>query len=206
MVAKLDIEKIKKLDIAKIKERDEDNLRQFLEGALPFVKEAIREKMKTCPLTIDKVERTLLIEDIAADTFVTFIERLNMPDSIRATKPEQLVWWCQRVAKNLLWGHLRELERRERFTAIYEGKLPTSDDPADFTLDLESKELLYKEMQRLGEIEKHVFELRLNGWSIREIAEAEGLPRGTVHQISRRGVVKLRYFLEEEGYRWHEKA
>ncbi len=189
------------LNIEKIKARDEGALRELFDATLPVVKQVVKQEVEDHTLDFDEVEDTLLVEDITQDVMSTIFTSL---DKIRATESKPLLLWCTRIARNVAISHLRRLEAEKRKANIYESTIAPYE-TADLALDSESKVLLQKAMQRLGKIEKLILELYLEGKSLREIAEAQGLPHSVVYKVFKRATLKLRQFFEEEGFTWQGK-
>jgi len=87
----------------------------------------------------------------------------------------------------------RNRQRRAALEANAEALAPSADDP---TAAVEGREQADRAVRLLSERERHVLACRLDGQSIVEIAEAQGVSRGAVDSILKRLRQKLRKALE----------
>ncbi|MBR4833528.1 MAG: RNA polymerase sigma factor [Thermoguttaceae bacterium] len=103
--------------------------------------------------------------------------------------------WVFRVAYNVGLDVLKSGWRRRRKAVSVETVEPTSADaePVERALENERLAVLRDAIQRLDGKEKDVFLLRQNGeLTYEQIAQATGLPLGTVKTTMRRALAKLR--------------
>jgi RNA polymerase sigma-70 factor (ECF subfamily) len=127
-------------------------------------------------------------EDVAADVFVRAFESL---DSYRE-RGLPMEAWLFRIARNLVVDRYRRSGRFERSTED-EADLPDSPDPAQVA----EKSMLLKDvkeaMQHLTQDQSDVITLRFfGGLSSRETAAALGKSDGSVREMQRAALEKLR--------------
>lgn len=130
-------------------------------------------------------------EDVAADVFVHAFESL---DSYRE-RGLPMEAWLFRIARNLVVDRYRRSGRFER-SGEDEAELPDSPDPAQ----LAEKSILLKDvkeaMQHLTQDQRDVVTLRFfSGLSSRETAAALGKSDGSVREMQRAALEKLRQLL-----------
>ena len=130
-------------------------------------------------------------EDVAADVFVRAFESL---DSYRE-RGLPMEAWLFRIARNLVVDRYRRSGRFERSDED-EAELPDSPDPAQ----LAEKNILLKDvkeaMQHLTQDQRDVGTLRFfSGLSSRETAAALGKSDGSVREMQRAALEKLRQLL-----------
>lgn len=130
-------------------------------------------------------------EDVAADVFVRAFESL---DSYRE-RGLPMEAWLFRIARNLVVDRYRRSGRFERSTED-DAELPDSSDPAQ----LAEKSILLKDvkesMQHLTQDQRDVVTLRFfSGLSSRETAAVLGKSDGSVREMQRAALEKLRQLL-----------
>jgi len=119
-------------------------------------------------------------DDVAQETFITALRRLDRYDSGTSMKA-----WLSTIAINLCRDKLRRQKARQRWTDLWSG----SHRGPDRVRDLEDKHMtraattaLWSAVQALDEKHRLPVLLRYaNGYSVREIAGALQIPEGTVH-------------------------
>ena len=138
-------------------------------------------------------------EDAAQEAFVAALERLE-----ECRKPESFRAWFLTIVRN----RARNIVRRERVRAGERLPAGLPDEGGDPLRSAERGELrarLVEALERIPPVEREIVLLHdLEGWKHREIAEALGLPSGTVRSHLHRARKKLRAILglpeaEEEG-------
>jgi RNA polymerase sigma-70 factor (ECF subfamily) len=116
--------------------------------------------------------------------------------------------WVFRVAYNVGLDLLKSGWRRRRKAVAVEEVEPTARDgePEERALERERLAALRDAVRRLEGKEKDVFLLRQNGaLTFEQIAQATGLPLGTVKTAMRRALAKLRAADEISGLRVEER-
>lgn len=129
------------------------------------------------------------VEDLTEEVLVTVYRRRHRYDPRRPFPP-----WLFGIARLVWKEHLRHRGREASHTAALEAAegIPASDPgPSDMAEAREEAEAVSRAIQRLPEEQKAAFILRhYQGLSYEEVAEALGIPLGTVkwriHEAVRR--------------------
>jgi RNA polymerase sigma-70 factor, ECF subfamily len=136
-------------------------------------------------------------EDVAQDAFVQALERLD-----ECRDPARFAGWLIRIVRNRALNHRRYLGRRaaapldEAVTAV------SGDDPLSDAGRAELRARLTRAVEVLTDTQREVLLLHdLEGWKHREIAEALGMPDGTVryHLFQARRAVRGRLTMLSTG-------
>lgn len=138
-------------------------------------------------------------EDVCQDAFISALEHL---DDCR--DPARFRAWLLRIVRNRGHNRRRYHARREALPLDFASGIAGREDP---TRDAERSELrqdLLDALGRLPEVQREIVLLHdLEGWRHREIAEALGIPEGTVRahlSYARRTLrAQFRAELHEEG-------
>ena len=125
------------------------------------------------------VRRHDLADDVTQEAFLRAHRALASYDRDRPFGP----WICQ-IARNLAINHVRSpVSREEALDEAERDRAPAaaSDGPLDAVLEKEARSVLEEAVERLPAEQRAVFVLRtFEDLSYKEIAEALGLPVGTV--------------------------
>ncbi len=140
--------------------------------------------------------------DLSQEIFLRVYENLHRFDPQRPFKP-----WLYRIATNYCYDHLRRKGRREKgyTTTPLERGIPVSEDRVDpeaWALRGEIRRTVEEVIAGLPSRYRAAVVLRyIEGMSYQEIADALGIPLGTVKTYIHRSRELLRTALEERGIR-----
>ena len=134
------------------------------------------------------------IEDLVQEVMIRVYQGRQRYDQTRSFSP-----WLYGIARNLWRDHLRHRGRAENSLIAMKlaDDLPsTATDPLERSQQLEEAELVRRALQRLPEEQRMTLILRhYQGLSYEEIAEALGLPLGTVKWRIHEAIQKLKEWL-----------
>jgi|DewCreStandDraft_1066081.scaffolds.fasta_scaffold00545_47 RNA polymerase sigma-70 factor (ECF subfamily) len=135
-------------------------------------------------------------EDVVQDIFLRLWDRPQLYVASRG----QLLTWLLTLARNRAIDHLRAQGRQQRFLRSPAGAQVETQDPAEQAhWALERRQVLAA-LAQLPPEQREAIELAyFHGLTHREIAEATGLPLGTVKTRIRLAMQKLRGLLLPEG-------
>ena len=137
----------------------------------------------------------VIADDLAAETFILAFERRSSYDP----RVERALPWLLGIAVNLIAHHRRSEARQFRALASAAGFEPRDETPID-ELSLVSSERLVSGLEQLDDYDREA--LLLYAWGdlkYAEIAQALGIPVGTVRSRLHRARLKLRRALEPPG-------
>ncbi len=155
----------------------------------------LRAAFDTCGGAVYAYGRRMLpsnedAEDLAQQVFVSAWRQRHQYDPTRAS----LLTWLLGIARYKAIDRLRRLERERR--PIVDDPRPDVDDEATRTAD---RLLVAEALNWLRPEQQHVLELAFyDDLTHQQIAEKLGMPLGTVKSHARRGLQRLRRFLEPE--------
>jgi RNA polymerase sigma-70 factor (ECF subfamily) len=127
-------------------------------------------------------------EELTQDVFVTAWRKAGRFDATRG----RLSTWLMAIAHNLAVDRLRRDNGVARPNLVFMSELPerASDDVSEPVLE---RDVARRAMQSLSEGERKLLvQAYFRGLTAREIAEADGLPLGTVKTRLRTALIKLR--------------
>ena len=137
------------------------------------------------------------VEDLVAETFIT---AYRVRASYDPTRPHALPW-LYGIAVNVLRHYARDRARHVRILERVEAwSTPENHDDEDLAallsrIDLQADRRIAAALAELDETSRHIMLLLAVGLSYPEIADAVGVPLGTVRsRISRREVGSGNYF------------
>ncbi len=134
-------------------------------------------------------------EDVAQEVFINFYKKI---DSFRGES--KLSTYLTRIAINL---SLNEIKKRKRNQSRYlsidkEENIFQISDKKDYSVQIETKEIIHKALANLDEDYRVVIVLRMiDGYSTKEVSEILQLPMGTVGTRLARGQKKLKEILKK---------
>ena len=136
-----------------------------------------RYERRVYAVALRVVRRHDVADDVAQDAFLRAWQALSSFDLSRPFGP-----WICRIAANLAVNHVRSPESREEGLPEGHGEEPGRvDDPLAQLLDHEAASVLHRALAELPPEQRAVLTLRVvEEMSYKEIAEALGLPPGTV--------------------------
>lgn len=129
-------------------------------------------------------------EDVVQDAFATALKRLK-----ECREPARFPGWLLRIVRNHAKNHRRYLTVRAAAPLDVAESHPSGHAPAQDAERAEIRERLAEAVGELPEVQREVVLLHdLEGWKHREIAEAMGIPDGTVryHLFNARKVLRAR--------------
>lgn len=127
----------------------------------------------------------------------------------RPARPEEMVAWLFRIARNLVIDEVRKSKRRARMMKVLENlvRFPTGAQPAALPAarkhlsQMQTASVLSSALQQLDEVSLEMITLRFfAGLSTSQIATALSVPVGTVCARVFRATKKLRDIIEKQGY------
>jgi RNA polymerase sigma-70 factor (ECF subfamily) len=136
-------------------------------------------------------------EDVVQDIFLRLWDRPQLYVASRG----QLLTWLLTLARNRAIDHLRAQGRQQRFLRSPAGAQLEAQDPAEQASWALERQQVLAALANLPPEQREAIELAyFRGLTHREIAEATGLPLGTVKTRIRLAMQKLRsLLLQEEG-------
>jgi RNA polymerase sigma-70 factor (ECF subfamily) len=140
-------------------------------------------------------------EELAQDVFLTAWRKANRFDATRG----RLSTWLMAIAHNMAVDRLRHERGPARPSLVLMDELPepVPTEEEEATLD---RETARRALQGLATGERQLLSLAyFQGWTAREIAEAQSIPLGTVKTRLRSALIKLRKS-EAEQARAHAAA
>jgi RNA polymerase sigma factor (sigma-70 family) len=138
---------------------------------------------------------SVIADDLAAETFIRAFERRSSYDP----RVERALPWLLGIAVNLIAHHRRSEARQFRALAAAAGFEPRDGMPTE-ELSFASSDRLVSALEQLDDYDREA--LLLYAWGdlkYAEIAQALGIPVGTVRSRLHRARLKLRRALEPPG-------
>jgi len=173
------------------RERDEEALAAIHDQYYPLVYRYVRYRL----------DDDQIVEDIAAEVFLRFLDTLNRPGA----EIRDLRAWLLGTTANLINDHLRRKYRRPVENIDDKEFLSGLDDPADTAESSEQHRLVRAALDRLTADQQQVISLRfLLELSIEETARVMRKTEGAVKVLQFRAVSSLRKLLEDK--RSHEPS
>lgn len=131
-----------------------------------------------------------LSDDLAQDTFIKAYTHISMFKGRSGFST-----WLYRIAYNVLYDYVRSRKLSESMDSIHEVMGRGEPLPSSVKIDI------YKAMTVLSANERTCVTLQLmDGFSLDEISEVTGMPKGTVKSHLFRGKNKLASYLRNNGY------
>jgi RNA polymerase sigma-70 factor (ECF subfamily) len=127
-------------------------------------------------------------EELAQDVFLTAWRKANRFDASRG----RLSTWLMAIAHNMAVDRLRHERGPARPSLVLMDELPepVPTEEEEATVD---RETARRALEGLAAGERHLLSLAyFQGWTAREIAEAQSIPLGTVKTRLRAALIKLR--------------
>jgi RNA polymerase sigma factor (sigma-70 family) len=165
---------MKELHVERIKAGDEKELRELFEILLPRIRLwAWRHAFPTGEVGV---------EDLVQDSIYKIYSNLhkltpdNIPDS------EALMRWCYVVTQNVVQDAWRKQQRKHEVSIdeIEEEKLPTT--ALDSVTEIDSEKILEEAIQLLPDDERNVLLRKIEGKTLREIAQELDISLATAHR------------------------
>jgi len=131
-----------------------------------------------------------LSDDLAQDTFIKAYTHIAMFKGRSSFST-----WLYRIAYNVLYDYVRSRKLSESIDSTHEVMSREEALPSSVKIDI------YKAMNVLSANERTCVTLQLmDGFSLDEISEITGMPKGTVKSHLFRGKNKLASYLRNNGY------
>lgn len=143
-----------------------------------------------------KIKDVDLTDDIVSEVFVKVYKKLSLYDREKAA----FSTWLFRMAANTMTDKLRQGQRRQEDTweDFFDPAGPDSEEPEVVTLKKEQNDEILKALDKLGERERRIIELKFfGGLPNTEIGEMVGISSSNVGTILSRSLLKLKNFLSE---------
>jgi RNA polymerase sigma-70 factor, ECF subfamily len=126
-------------------------------------------------------------EELTQDVFIAAWRKGDRFDSARG----RLSTWLMAIGHNLAIDRLRHRTGAARPPLVFVEELP--DPPVSHEDELLDRETARRALDGLSAADRHLLSLAyFHGWTAREIAEAQGIPLGTVKTRLRAALIRLR--------------
>lgn len=143
-----------------------------------------------------KVDNEEDIKDLISDTMATACIKIN-----NLKTPEAFIRWLRCIAYRKCYRYYREQEQMKKRESFDDEKRPKKMLTLSAAIskgsglgDLEGP--LYQAINSLPEKQRAVIKLRMDGCKVREIAEIQQVPIGTVKSRLNYAYIKIRHVLE----------
>jgi RNA polymerase sigma-70 factor, ECF subfamily len=137
---------------------------------------------------------TELAEELTQDVFMAVWRKASRFDAGRG----RLSTWVMAIAHNLAIDRLRHERGAGRPVLVLVDEMPEPA-PSEEESQLIDRETARRALEGLSPAERQLLTLAyFHGWTAREIAEADGIPLGTVKTRLRTALIKLRKTQQEQ--------
>lgn len=141
-------------------------------------------------------------QDVLQEAFLTVWRKADLYNQKRGNVGTWLIVVCRNLAIDQYRAKMRLASRRVELDEAAEVVSAHAEDPAEAAAAVDDGRVLRQAMMLLPSEQKQVIEMAyFQGLSQSEIAEATGIPLGTVKTRTRQAMMKLREALQETGKR-----
>ena len=164
-------------------------MRQLLEGDEDAIRALyVRFGASVYALGIRLLGSPESAEELTQDVFVAAWRKASRFDSTRG----RLSTWLMAIAHNIAVDRLRHERGPSRPTLVLSGELPEPD-PLDSEDEVVERAAAKRMLEDVTPSERALLaRAYFQGWTAREISEADGVPLGTVKTRLRTALIKLR--------------